>query len=182
MGFPKPWLPYDDGNTYLSRIVQLYLNAGISEVVCVINSNFCLDKWKEDLTMIRMNAKVIENPDPDLGRLHSIRLGLQEVLCDHVFIHNVDSPFVEEILITELSQQTKNEKITIPVYKGRKGHPVLISKAVKQEILDNHHTFETLREVFNQFEHILVDTEDKAILINVNTMEQHEELRGGHIK
>ncbi len=182
MGFPKPWLSYDERNTYLSRIVQLYLNAGISEIICVINSNFCEDKWRENLQEISKNTKVIENTEPDQGRLYSIQLGLQEVRSGKVFIHNVDSPFIEEELITELSKHSKDGGISIPVYKGRKGHPILISKAVKQEIMDNHHTFETLREAFSQFDHEFINTDDKGILINVNTMEKYEELRGGYNK
>ncbi len=181
MGQPKLWLAYDPENTFLAHIVQLYRQNGIDEVVVVINADFCGREWSGHTDGIRHLADVVENPAPDLGRMHSIQLGLRKLEADHVFIHDVDRPYISPKLIHELKKQTTDCEVTVPVYKGRKGHPVVIGPKVKKLILDDHLKFGSLKTALSTFDKRLVNTDERGILVNINTDNEYRKMKGGHI-
>jgi len=182
MAYPKPWLWYNRHSTYLEHIIQIYLQAGISEIVVVLNSRFCKNEWAEKLALVCTQAKVVENDQPDLGRLHSIRLGLSEIASDFTFIHNADSPYVGVELIETLARNAGDTGVFIPVVEQKKGHPVLISNEVKARIINDYQSFESLRDVLGLFKHKLLNTQYKGILENINTKKQFEEAESGHFQ
>lgn len=168
MGTPKPWLT--KGNTtFLAAIIQSYLQIGISDIVVVLNDNFTSSQWKNELTKASKNAIIIKNYSPEKGRLFSLQLGLNEIKSDKAFIHNVDNPFVEIETLKLLLQHSQKEDITIPSYDKKNGHPVVISKKVKEEILNNYLHYSTLKDIFSKFKKKYVEVDSNSIHININT-------------
>ncbi|MCF8256594.1 MAG: NTP transferase domain-containing protein [Flavobacteriales bacterium] len=182
MGFPKPWLAFDAQSTFLEHIVALYRAAGVSEIVCVINAAFCAHPWTGHADRIRAVATVVANDSPHKGRLHSMVLGLGAMRSPHIFVHNVDSPWVDVQVIRELYGNRCEVGVTKPVCMGTAGHPVLISKEVTDTIMEHSTESGTLRDILRLFDQRSVETADKGILVNVNTMDTYEELKGGHIR
>lgn len=182
MDFPKPWLRYGEHFTFLERIIHLYQKADVTAIATVINSDFCKKPWAEKTAAVSQTCSVIVNDHSALGRLHSIQLGLQHLGVDKLFIHNVDSPFVGEKLITALLAAHSGSGVTIPVKEGRKGHPILIGPDVKKAILEHYAAFNSLRDLIIKFEQQLVETDDDGIFVNINTRQQYEQLTGERIR
>lgn len=173
MGFPKPWLKISSGTTFLSEIIFSFKKAGIKDVVVVINERFTTSKWEEELIRITKNVTIVKNNQPDKGRLFSLQLGLKEVQSSTILIHNVDNPFVEQEVLEQLITSIKSD-ITIPSYKGKGGHPVLINHTVKDEITNNYENYETLKTVFDVFKKEYIDVSTDSILTNINTPQEFE--------
>ena len=182
MDFPKPWLRFDDQNSYLEHLVNLYIQTGVNEVIVVINSDFCEKEWHSRVENLTSLATIIKNEQPELGRLHSVSLGLEKMRSDHAFIQNIDSPYIGKELIHALERNKLKNGTAIPIVNGHKGHPVLIGPTVKTCLLKDRSDNETLRDVLNNFEQKLVETDDEGILINVNTKSQYQKYSGRSIQ
>ena len=176
MEFPKPWLL--KGNiTFLSEIVNSYKIFGIQDIVVVLNEKFATSKWKTETDEVKKNARIIKNSAPEKGRLFSLQLGLENVKSDYIFIHNVDNPFVENDVLENLINHTELKGITIPTYKGKGGHPVIINRMVKNEISTNYQNYNTLKEVFENFPKKHIEVNSSSILKNINTPQELEAIK-----
>ena len=169
MGYPKPWLKKENNTTFLADIVTTYKLLGLNGIVVVLNENFASEKWQKELAEVEQNATIIINSEVDNGRLYSIQLGINATKSENVFIHNVDNPFVECEVLKQLLLNTGECEITIPSYKGKGGHPVIINKSVKNEILKNYQDYGTLKDVFSKFSKKYIEINCCSILININT-------------
>ena len=172
MGYPKPWVKKENGKTFLLDIVTSFIDFGILEVIVVLNKSFVTNNWKEVLAEVERNSTIIENTKPEKGRLYSLSLGLKASTSNFIFIHNVDSPFVEKETLAQLSGRIEINGITIPSYQSKGGHPVIINNAVSTEIVNNYENYETLKEVFNHFPKKYIEVDSDSILKNINTPEQ----------
>ena len=143
MGFPKPWLKKNKNATFLADIISVYRQIGIKNVIVVLNKTFATSKWKKEVAEIQKRAILILNADAEKGRLHSIRLGLKACSSEHIFIHNVDNPYVESEVLEQLIINASNSRATIPSYNGKGGHPVIIDSYIKNEIIKNYNNYNT---------------------------------------
>lgn len=173
MGFPKPWLIIDN-STFLEKIVRTYRNVGITNIVVVINQLFSSGKWKDNIKLIEEYATIIENQDANNGRLYSIKLGLENASdSTYSFIYNVDNPFVSESILKELQLNVLSNGVTIPSFNNKGGHPVIINKSVKEEIINNYKNYTTLKNVFSGYEKRYVNVKNHSVLTNINTKEDY---------
>src|SRR5690349_24692956 len=74
MGRAKALLPVDDRDTFLSRIVRTFLDAGVDDVVVVLGHDASAIAGALDATGLR--ARFVVNPDYDRGQLSSLQAGL----------------------------------------------------------------------------------------------------------
>ena len=172
MKYPKLWIQDKLGTTFLASICSTYKSCGITNIAVVINEKFTTSKWKANLAKIKDDITIIKNSAPEKGRLYSLRLGLKASTSNFIFIHNVDSPFVEKEVIEQLLNNREENGITIPSYQEKNGHPVIINNAVSTEIVANYKNYETLKEIFNHFPKKYVEVDSDSILKNINTPEQ----------
>lgn len=177
MGYPKPWLKDDDGLYYLQRIINTYKKCGIEDIVVVLNKKFAIGNWETQVKSVNEDAVVVLNSTPEKGRLYSLQLGLQQAQNDLVFIHNTDNPFVKSETIYQLISASKNNAITNPLFGNKGGHPVVINTEVKKEIIKNFHYYNTLKEVFNEFNTVYIKVNDEHVLKNINTPEEYEAMK-----
>ena len=169
MNYPKPWLKINSQVTFLASIINSFITYGIKDIVVVLNEKFTNSKWKNELSAIEKNCSIVLNNEPDKGRLYSLRLGLKHTKSNNVLIHNVDSPFVENEVLELLFNNIELNGITIPSHNEKGGHPVIISKAVKEEIINNYKNHKTLKEVFSNFPKKYIEVDSNSILKNINT-------------
>ena len=100
MGYPKPFLKIGD-RSLLERTIDTYLNAGIVKPVIVMNSDLFFDEQHSDTIMkVSQKSVLIKNTRTELGRSHSIKLGLEKLReKSFCFIQNIDNPdFSSELL------------------------------------------------------------------------------------
>ncbi|MBL0126460.1 MAG: nucleotidyltransferase family protein [Flavobacteriales bacterium] len=63
--------------------------------------------------------RIICNPDPDLGRAHSLRLGLAALpSVRYCFVQNIDNPFVDPELIGALYAAREQAPYVTPEHLG----------------------------------------------------------------
>lgn len=167
--FPKANLKYK-GKTFLACIVDLYVHAGIVEIIVVVG--------KDSGAIIEENnalkCEFIENEDYRLGQLSSIHKGLDRISKDSsgVFIHPVDMPLVRNSTVTGLKVDFENNpsNIILPKYNNKKGHPVIFSKTFYDQLKKAPHDTGARKVVWDNGDKLIeTDTDDPGILININT-------------
>ena len=169
MGTPKALLPFPPGGTYMSHIIDAYLASGIGTIALVVAPSIPTEPYERMPGVI-----IVRNPDPDLGRSHSLRLGLAALPnVRHCFIQNIDNPFVEPTLIDALYAAREEAPYITPQHKDRSGHPVLIERSVMEFVLAGFGRDTPLNMLFSGFERHRVPTDDPHVLVNINTPEDH---------
>ena len=174
MLFPKAYLMWK-GKTFLKRIVDAYEEAGIGNKILVLNKHFNTSEWAAYIDPVRNEVTLIENPHPEKGRFYSLKRGIKNMRnLDFCFVQNVDNNFVDPELIWNLLDQRNPNGFTSPVYNGRRGHPVLISKKIIQYIDQLEEDDVNLRDVLSCFPGQGFEAGNEKILININTPADYE--------
>ena len=120
-------------------------------------------------------SKIIKNNEVEKGRLNSVRLGLNALTNkDFVFIQNIDNPFITQKVIEKLFQNKFENGVTVPTLNSKGGHPILINKTIKADIINNFNPSSTLNDVINKFERKNIEVESECILMNINTPEDYK--------
>lgn len=85
----------------------------------------------------RLGVKWVVNVDYLNGMITSVKVGLNVLKdFDAVFVALGDQPVVEVGFLKKAIEAWKNgAKIVCPIFKGKKGHPVLFDKSLFDEIL-----------------------------------------------
>jgi molybdenum cofactor cytidylyltransferase len=112
----------------------------------------------------------VNNASYDEGMFSSVLKGLSMV-SDDVFILPGDCPFVKEETYAQLLQG--RQAIRVPQYRGRKGHPLFIEKALvpKALAMPKGSTLKTFRD---QYPMEIIDVDDPHILHDIDTIEAFE--------
>jgi molybdenum cofactor cytidylyltransferase len=173
MGESKPFLKFNSSLNFLESIVSEYESAGIHEIIVVVNDEV-LSLLENSNSILLQNCKFILNPHPEWGRFYSIKIGLQAVgERSHVYLQNIDNPFVNKNLIQLLMAETLNADYSVPFFEGISGHPILISGKVINSILQTNEKGSNLRNILAFFKRSEVKIDDPGILANINTPEDY---------
>lgn len=174
MGSPKALLKIGE-KTFLQHIIEI-LSAKYVEEIHVVLGAFS-DEIEPSIADLPVN--VLINGQWDSGQLSSLIKGLHAIdddRSDGVLVWPVDHPLVSGVLIDELLNAFENdhEKIVIPKYNGRRGHPVIFPKKTFHE-LRLASPDEGARSVVRRNDSIVyeVETSEEAILINIDTPEDY---------
>jgi len=182
MNAPKPWLVFVNNSTFLENIVNNYNEVGFKKIVISLNKKFFLTAYTDRIELLKQKARFVEIENPGNGRMFSLQLALKEVKkVDFAFIHNVDNPFIDKTVINTIYKERINNGVTIPKYQEKTGHPILISKNVIKEIIDNYMKYDNLKELTNQFDKKYVTVYNPDILININTPTEYNDLINGSL-
>jgi molybdenum cofactor cytidylyltransferase len=134
MGSPKALLPFQ-GRPFLEHLLEItkHPSVGVRRVV--------LGAQAEPITKeVPLAAdEIVINKDWEQGQLSSIQAALRSLPAgtEGMLLCLVDHPLVTAGLVTELIEkfQATHAPIVLPVYEGRRGHPVIFSAAVYEELL-----------------------------------------------
>jgi nicotine blue oxidoreductase len=169
MGRPKALLPYREG-TFLEHLIEVTHDPriGVTRVV--------LGAGAETIRAIaKLSASVVTlNKEWEKGQLSSIRAGLRSlegIDADGMILCPVDHPLVSAALVTELVTRFYEDKkaIVLPTYKGRRGHPVIFSKALFGELLSAPDDKGARAVVWAHSSDVLeVPTDEEGVILNLN--------------
>jgi molybdenum cofactor cytidylyltransferase len=134
MGSPKALLPYQ-GRPFLEHLLEVISQPeiGVRRVV--------LGAHAEPIEKaVRLNPdEVVINPDWAKGQLTSIQAAVRSLPAgtDGMLLCLIDHPLISAVLVQDLIQQFYNTKkaIILPVFRGRRGHPVIFSAALYDELM-----------------------------------------------
>lgn len=120
-----------NGEKFVDIISRKLLIAGLNDRIVVVNSRNYIEILKE--AELKLNEKIAVNYLPyEAGQISSIVCGLKKVYPalndERVMVYLVDMPYVKVETIRKLLSTARlySNFILIPVYKGKRGHPVVI--------------------------------------------------------
>lgn len=171
MGRPKALLPVEN-QTFIARIVDALRGGRISRIIVVLGHN--AEQLRPSIEPL--GVEIVVNPAYKQGQLSSlqaaVRLLDKDSNCDGIMVHLVDHPYLSPQLVETLTRRFNESasKIVLPVFGGKRGHPVIFSRALFAELLNapldqgakavvNAHRAETLE----------VETDDKGITLDIDT-------------
>ena len=140
-GSPKPLLPVDRKDTFLTRLIRTLRDAGINEVFVVLSVDGPLDAIKSILRELPYSVRIVENPNPQNGQLSSLQCGLNAIErpdIDAILTTLVDLPVVSPTTVRALLDTYTRTRAPI-VRPSRPdesahGHPVIFDKILFNEL------------------------------------------------
>jgi len=134
MGTPKALLPYR-GGTFLEHLLKVtdHPRIGWRRVVLGADAGAIVAG-----TEFRADEVVI-NKNWEAGQLSSIQVGLRSLPAgtDGMLLCLIDHPLISRELVGELVEQffESGKSIVLPIYKARRGHPVIFAARLYEELL-----------------------------------------------
>jgi len=163
--------------TLLEHVLRRLVAAGFSPVVAVVNAD--VFSKLEATFRVPESARLVINPEGEKGPLHSLHLGLDKLgdAADGVLVAPVDHPFVSDKTLRMMRLGARRDRILIPTYQGRRGHPPLFGSDLLP-ILRRIPLEEGARGAYRQVPDSIreIETEDAGVLLNANT---HEDWQRG---
>jgi molybdenum cofactor cytidylyltransferase len=170
MGTPKPMLKVGN-RTFLEHLISTLKEGGCDNVLV------CLPDEHGPIVAKALEAggNTIYNVDPGNGPITSLQTAIAHLdpEVSAVLFCPVDYPLVTIQTIQTLVQTFKQIKalLTLPVFQGKRGHPVIFHKDLFEELLDNDLP-EGARSVVlkNISKALLVDTDDSGVTIDIDDL------------
>lgn len=173
MGRTKALLDLE-GRTFVARAVGALRDGGCAPVYVVTSGDAAVRAEAE-----RSGALVLTNDHPGDGPLTSLRLALRAAgpACRAVAYLPVDFPLVTatdvSILLTEAARS--EAPLTLPVHRGKRGHPAIFASRLFDELLDPGLEGGARTVVHRHLaEARLVDFGDPGVVTDVDTPEIYE--------
>jgi molybdenum cofactor cytidylyltransferase len=174
MGSPKALLPYQ-GRTFLEHLLAVtsHPRIGARRVVLGAHADLIADH-------VRLTAEeVVMNEQWEQGQLSSIQAGIRSLPpgTDGLLLCLIDHPLISAALVDELVgrfylEQRARAAIVLPVYQGKRGHPVIFSAALFDELLAAPMDQGARSVVWAHAEEVAeVSTSDQGCVLNLNDPE-----------
>lgn len=181
MGRPKLLLPFR-GETVVGSLVRALREGGVSEIVLVIApGDGALQTWGAEA-----GVRVAINPDPERGMLSTIvegiaALGGTEALArrgERLAVCPADLPALSPSTVRRVLAEPS--PLAVPAYRGRRGHPLVISPELIPEI-ETLHLDVGLRELLDRHpdELRILEVDDPGAVRDVDTPEDYRALTEG---
>ncbi len=136
MGSPKALLPYQ-GRPFLEHLLEVtsHPKIGARRIVLGAHAELIADA-------VRLAAdEVVINAEWEKGQLSSIQAGIRSLPAgtDGMILCLIDHPLISATLVDELIVKFYSgpaiPPIALPVYQGKRGHPVIFSSGVYEELM-----------------------------------------------
>lgn len=177
MGSPKALLKIGN-ETFLQHVVGVLRAAGIRDIVIVLGS----DAGVIRKSLSWFEGTVVVNEHWGQGQLSSIICGLDALppdVLDGALISPVDQPLVTIPLLHDLLAAFENskEKIIVPVFHGRRGHPTIFPRARFDELKSAPMEIGA-RHLLHGDSHGVVEviTGEGGAIINIDTPEEYRDI------
>ena len=135
MGSPKALLPFQ-GKPFLEHLLDVTRQPQIGVRRVVLGA----DAEPIAKAVHLADDEIVINHEWERGQLSSIQAALRSLPegTEGMLLCLIDHPLVSNSLVCELIESFyKSRKgIVLPVYEGRRGHPVIFSSALYKELLE----------------------------------------------
>lgn len=175
MGVPKCLLKLGD-KTFLQHVVDVLHSARILDVVVVLGA----EAETIQRTLGWFTGKVVVNPNWEKGRLTSVIAGLDALETKDLhgaMVCPVDHPLISQSLFVDLLQAFWKSKknIIIPSFNGRRGHPVIFSVELFDELRNAPLDLGARAVVHHHPDDIAeVPTDEEGVVLNIDTPDDYE--------
>ena len=177
MGRPKALLPIE-GQKFIERIIGVLGQSRVGRTIVVLGHHAAQLRGQIE----HLPVEVVINPDYHKGQLSSLQAAIRHIKnddrCDGMLVHLVDHPFIDAALVEALIQgfyQTR-KLIVVPRYLGKRGHPVIFSRDVFEELL-NAPVDQGAKAVVNAHrrETLEIEWQDEGITLDIDTPELYRQ-------
>ena len=157
------------GKKLIEHILEALESSKVDEIVVVLGHN----PWEVTDVISRFKCSIVVNEMYMEGMVSSLKTGLKQVeRTDAVLIVLGDqiilNPKLIDVMIGEMEKNRSGVFIVSPIYRGKKGHPILFHKRLFNEILSLT-KYNTLRDVIHKHSNRLLTIEgDKWTIIDID--------------
>ena len=135
MGSPKALLPYQ-GRPFLEHLLEVTVHPQIGVRRVVLGAH--AEPIAKNIALAA--DEIVINEAWESGQLSSIQSAIRSLPegTDGLLLCLIDHPLISRALVDELIVRfyAAPAKIVLPVYEGRRGHPVIFSSLLYQELLE----------------------------------------------
>ncbi len=177
MGRPKLLLPVG-GTVVVARVVEALRSGGVNRIVLVIApGDLELASWAG-----ASEVELAVNPDPSRGMLSTVVAGLGqlgEAVPEVLLVAPGDLPWLTSAEVRRLlvAQNERDAGLAVPVFRGRRGHPLAIARRLIAEVL-NLDPEVGLRQLLalHPAELCEVESDSPGVLADLDTPEDYQRL------
>ena len=175
MGRLKALLPWQ-GRTLLEHQTAALLEGGAARVIVVLGHR--ADELRPLLEGKEGVAWTL-NPDYLQGKTTSIKAGLSALdsdAVDELLLLNVDQPRSAADIAAVLSAHRSGDyAVTVPEYRGKGGHPIVLSAALLPELREIDEESQGIKAVVRRRPDSVqrIPLDNPEILLDLNTPEQY---------
>jgi molybdenum cofactor cytidylyltransferase len=176
MGSPKALLPYQ-GRPFLEHLLDVttHPKIGVRRVV--------LGPHAESIAAAVTLApgEIVINPSWEDGQLSSIQVAIRSLPAgtDGIVLFLIDHPLISAALVGDLIEEFYSPqnagaaaKIVLPLFRGRRGHPVIFSASLYDELLSAPLDKGARAVVWAHTRDVLeVETTEQGCVLNLNDPE-----------
>jgi molybdenum cofactor cytidylyltransferase len=134
MGSPKALLPFQ-GRPFLEHLLAVTTHQQISVRRVVLGAH--AEPISKAINL--KSDEIVINENWEQGQLSSIQAAIRSLPAstDGLLLCLIDHPLVSKALVDQLITRfyASEIKIVLPVYQGRRGHPVIFSASLYDELL-----------------------------------------------
>ena len=176
MGRPKALLPWR-GIPLIFYQIRTLRRAGLNPVLVVLGHR--ADELGPRVNY-ELGATALLNPFYRRGKTTSLKTGLRALdprVTDSALILNVDQPRTLQTLSTIIEHHNQHSAlITIPTYEAKRGHPIVVSLKLMDDLMAVSEAQQGLKAVMRTHaEDIsLVEVDSDEVLLDLNTAEDYE--------
>jgi molybdenum cofactor cytidylyltransferase len=135
MGSPKALLSYQ-GRPFLEHLLDVVRHPKIGLRRVVLGAD--AEPIAKEVSLAP--DEILINAEWEKGQLSSIQAASRSLPAqtDGIILLLIDHPLISSTLVSELVESfyTSGKLIVLPVYEGQRGHPVIFSAALYEELLN----------------------------------------------
>ncbi|MDW7986771.1 MAG: nucleotidyltransferase family protein [Nitrososphaerota archaeon] len=163
------------GESIIEKIVKTGLRSKVDMIIVV--TGYEADKIRKEVEKLGNDRiKIVYNPDYEEGQSTSVKLGVREVIgkVEAVMIHPADVALINPEDINRLIEvfQITSAPIVVASHGGRRGHPILFSNKIHEEIMMIREEKRGLKEIVEKYREDTVEVESSRFtIIDIDTPE-----------
>lgn len=168
MGSPKALLSYQ-GRPFLEHLLDVshHPKIGVRRVVLGADA----EPIAKEINL--SPDEIVINEDWEKGQLTSIQSALRSLppQTNGILLFLIDHPLISSVLVNELIEafHASGKSIVLPVYEGRRGHPVIFSSALYPALMSAPLETGARSVVWEHSGEIqLVQTNEEGCILNLN--------------
>jgi molybdenum cofactor cytidylyltransferase len=157
------------GSTVLEKVCTMVSAAGVQPILVVVAADA-----QEVAATLPRDCIPVPNPDPEMGQVSSMALGLEAALQlgkRWALVAMVDHPEAAVETARRLVEAAGDEPgaVHVPTYKGERGHPVVVPAALAPSLFEAQEG-EKARDVFSRLGIVVREhaVEDPGILDGID--------------